>query len=456
LNELEFLRGLTVNVFLMLGFVSVCSMANNWMVRHRQHVSVWMSGFLFSCMSVVAMFSPVFTRSDSLMVDCRAGVIGTAAFLGGVPLALMSLVLPMLYRVGMGGPGLMIGLCSMVFAAVLGSLCHFALHNGKKPLTRRDIFLASAVVGFGTDGLVVLFFFDDAVQALRDIGLGGFLMLLSLIPVSMVLLSSFLVREQYHDKLMTAVLDSERRMLHSQKMAAVGQLAHRIAHSVMNVLAVIMGNAERAKAATAGDTRVVPIMDNIIAAVGTLTSLTGELMTFSAPGELRFHRMELAKSLEGVEQLLARVIGSQIRVSIVACADAGVINMDPNLIEQLIMHLAINASEAMNGKGQLTVSMQRTELAKSECARLFADVPESEQHPGAFAVLSVRDTGCGMSEDVVSRMYEPFFTTKGRRENAGLGLSSVYNIVQKHHGSIDVKTHPGCGTTFLVYFPIVG
>ena len=92
----------------------------------------------------------------------------------------------------------------------------------------------------------------------------------------------------------------------------------------------------------------------------------------------------------------------------------------------------------------------------AELRRLQAGECEKDRHAGSFAVLSVQDTGCGMTEEVASRVFEPFFSTKGKHEKTGLGLASVYNIVRTHKGFVDIQTRPGCGTTFLVYLPVVG
>ena len=447
-------RGIVVNIFLLLGFVSVCSLANGWMVRRRVKVSTWLIGFLFGVMAIVAMFSPVSIQSG-IMLDCRAGVIGTAALVGGYPMALTSWVLPSVYRASLDGTGVLPGIGGMAFSALLGTLCHVWFHRRHKRLTLRDILVASAVVGFGTDAMLIACFMRDTAQTFGAFGVGGFITLLFLVPVSMALLSTFIIREQYHDELLESVADSERRMLHSQKMAAVGQLSHRIAHSVLNALAVIMGNAEQAKVVTSEADKIAPIMDNIIKAVSNLSSLTGELMAFSAPGALRFQRMYLCKCLVGIDRLLARVIGAEIEVVLQGGREAGMVNVDPNLIEQIIMHMAINAVDAMSGRGRLTIAVAASDPSQTERARLQAGISEADWHRGNFAVLSVHDTGCGMTEEISARIFEPFFTTKSKRENAGLGLSSVYNIVQKHHGFIDVKTRPQQGTTFSVYFPIV-
>jgi signal transduction histidine kinase len=132
----------------------------------------------------------------------------------------------------------------------------------------------------------------------------------------------------------------------------------------------------------------------------------------------------------------------------------GRVDLDPDRIEQAVVHLAINASEAMSGAGKLRITVRRADLSEAERRRLQATAGESDFHNGPFALLAVQDTGCGMSEEVASRLFEPFFTTKAHRENAGLGLATVYNIIRAHNGYIEVKTQPGRGTTFLIYMPV--
>ena len=454
-NHINLVRGVVINIFLLLGFVSFCSLLNGWVVRKKLEIRAWLIGFLFGIMAIIAMFCPVLSHSG-IMLDCRAGVIGTAALVGGYPMALTSWILPSVYRISIGGVGVFAGIAEMVCAAVLGSLCHAWYHHRWKRLTLNEILVSSAVVGVGTDTLLLAWFSVHAQFSFSMLGLSGFVALLFLTPVSMALLSTFILREMHHDELLESVADSERRMLHSQKMAAVGQLSHRIAHSVLNALAVIMGSAEQAKIETSEAAKIVPIMDTIIRAVSNLSSLTGELMAFSAPGEVRFQRMDLHQCLSGIDRLLAKVVGTRVEVVVHRDPAAGIVRVDPNLIEQVIMHLVINAVDAMQGNGRLTISVSSSRLSKEERSRLLAGVPESERHEGPFAVLSVCDTGCGMTDEIAGRIFEPFFTTKGKRDNAGLGLSAVYTIVRKHQGVIDVKTRPGAGTTFLVYLPVFG
>lgn len=454
MNDFEIVRGVAVNVFLLLGFVSACSLASGWMVRHDEKINVCLMGFLFGMMAMVSMFCPVLMRSG-LHLDCRAGVIGAAALLGGAGMALPSLVLPVCYRLSQGGWGMGPGICEMLFAATLGMACHAWFRRAGERLSMQDMLFGAAIVGFGTDLLMLVCFMPDSSRLYAELGLGGFLALHLLIPVSMALLGAFILREQYHDELLDAVVAGERKVFHSQKMAAVGQFSHRVAHSVLNALAVILGNAELAKVEAGEKGGVRPIMDNIIASVNSLSALTGQLVAFSTPCELRFHRIDLSKCLVGVEQLVSKVIASGIEVEIRNSRSVGIVNVDPDLVEQSIVHMAINAADAMEGQGRLVISTGSCELSRAERRRLQAHLPEAERHDGAFAVLSVQDTGCGMSDEVRERIFEPFFSTKGRHVNAGLGLATVFSIVQKHRGMIDVRTRPGEGTTFLLYFPVV-
>jgi signal transduction histidine kinase len=156
-----------------------------------------------------------------------------------------------------------------------------------------------------------------------------------------------------------------------------------------------------------------------------------------------------------MRELLEQSLGAGIEVVIEA--EPGVIRatIDPERIEQAVMHMALNAAEAMQQSGRLTVSVSVGELPATERRRLLAHLHEEDRHTGALAVLSVADTGCGMPREHVSRIFEPFFTTKDRQENPGLGLATVYNIVYQHGGAIDVETAPGQGSAFHVYLPLL-
>ncbi len=415
-----------------------------------------MLGLLYGGMSVVVMLAPVVMHSG-MIIDCRGGVIGAAALLGGARAALASIVFPCAYRLYVGGPHLLPGLLQILLPCLFGLTCNLWFLRRFRALSPRLALLFSLIVGVGTDLVLAPFFLlgakaDDA----PEFGVAGVIAVVLVTPVSMALLSTLVLLEQRHFSAVEALAETERRMLHSQKMAAIGQLSYRIAHSILNSLTVILSDAELAKSDASDPAQVTAHMDDIMKTVDTVSNLTGELVSFAMPGALRLRRMELGKCLVGIERLLAKTIGKEVELVVEdGGGSAGLVHVDPNRIEQMIVHLAINAAEAMSGHGRLTISVSAADLSEAERNRLQAGVHASDRHHGRFAVLSVQDAGCGMPPEVVSRIFEPFFTTKESRDSAGLGLTTVYAIVQQHHGVIDVKTQLGQGSTFLVYFPVI-
>ena len=444
-----------VNLFVLLGFAALCTMISAWAKSQHRKVADWLVGFLFGVLCVVVMLVPVHTRTG-LLVDCRVGVVGAGALLGGPVTALTCIPLPFYYRMQLGGPGVDPGLFEIVCACLLGSVCNVWVRRYRHGMTVQRMILFCLTVGLGTNVLTTACFGLGELRArVSDMGIAGSLAALFCAPLSMALLTTLILLEKRHFWVVETFAEVERRMLHSQKMAAVGQISHKVAHSILNELTVIMGQAELAKIESKQAGPVVKIMNELIATVNSLAELTGELVAFSVPSTLRYRKMDLSRCLVGIERLLSKVIGQEIEVVVDGRRDAGVVNIDPNRIEQIIVHMAINAADAMEGKGRLTVSAKRVALNAAERERLQAGVSEKDRHAGDFALLSVEDTGCGMTEEVALRVFEPFFSTKEKRESAGLGLASVYNIVQTHRGLIDIRTRPGCGTTFLIYLPVV-
>jgi len=456
INLSELLRGLITNLFVLLGFTSVCMVVSGWAVQQKKKVNVWLVGLLYGGMSVIVMLAPVVTHSG-LIVDCRAGVLGTAALLGGPQAALASFLFPCAYRISLGGQHCLFGLFEILLPGVLGSLCYVWYRRQRRVPTLRQVLVSSLFVGLGTDMVLSAVFLSGAVKdGAAEVGVLGGIAVVLAAPVSMALLSTLVVLEQRHIGAMATLAETERRMLHSQKMVAIGQLSYRVAHSILNSLTTILNDAELAKIDSSDPGQVHSHMDGIITTVDNVSRLTGELVAFAIPGPLRLRSMELGKCLVGIDRLLAKTIGKEIELVIDngGCV-AGTVHIDPNRIEQVIVHLAINASEAMSGHGRLTISVSAADLSEAERDRLQAGVYAGDRHHGRFAALSVEDTGCGMTTEVVNRIFEPFFTTKERHDNTGLGLPTVYTIVQQHRGVIDVKTRPGCGSTFIIYFPVI-
>jgi len=284
-------------------------------------------------------------------------------------------------------------------------------------------------------------------------GAGNVAMIMVSTTVAMILLSALIVLEERHSRAISMLADAERRMLHSQKMAAIGQLARKVAHSVMNALTVVNGNAELAKREAVDSPEVCKLMDDTINAVEQASQFSGELLAFSNPGPVNVRCMDLGKLVSGLRQILQGTLAADVEVVIEADRDAGSANIDPDRIEQALLHLAVNGAEAMSRYGRLTIKATCAKLTEKERQRLRAGTHPKDCHDGNFALITVSDTGCGMAPETVSRIFEPFFSTKKSGANAGLGLATVYTIIQLHNGHIDVKTRPGHGTTFFIYLP---
>lgn len=451
-----FFQGVTVNLFVLLGFIAFGVLVRELCSSRQRQVRVWQAGSLYGIMAFVAMLVPAVT-APGLIFDCRAGVIGAGALLGGPVTAAVSLPLPVVYRVIVGGAGTAPGVLEMILPAALGSAVHVWLRRRGLDWSVGRLVAASAGVGLISNGVVVAAVFLVWPALATEVGTNGYLILVLLnAPLSMALLSTLIWLEGAHYRAMGALADSERRMLHSQKMAAVGQLSRRIAHSFVNVLTTVMGHARLAREHADEPDTVADLMESVTSDVERVSSLTGELLAFSSPGSMRLRRMNLRRCLAGVEHILMETVGPEVKIEFDIRGKVGTVKVDPDRIEQAVVHMAVNASEAMGGQGTLTISVYRETPGKAERQRLQAGIHVKDRHMGAFGVIAVRDTGCGMKPETAERIFEPFFTTKKDRRNAGLGLATVYNIVQQHNGCIDVRTAYGQGTTFFIYLPIAG
>jgi signal transduction histidine kinase/ActR/RegA family two-component response regulator len=220
----------------------------------------------------------------------------------------------------------------------------------------------------------------------------------------------------------------------SQKMQAVGQLAGGIAHDFNNLLLAIAGNAELLQQSTALAPQDQEDVSEIIKAADRAADLTSQLLTFSRPHRHELGSVDLNSTVTGIEQLLKRLLGENIEIATRLDAQAPAILGTHSGIEQIIVNLAVNARDAMPGGGRLSISTH-FELGS-------ADVQ-----------LVVEDTGEGMDEATAARVFEPFFTTKEVGKGTGLGLATVYGIVEQFGGTIALTSRPGEGTRFQVVLP---
>jgi PAS domain S-box-containing protein len=235
-------------------------------------------------------------------------------------------------------------------------------------------------------------------------------------------------------------LEEEYRQ--AQKMEAIGRLAGGIAHDFNNLLTVILGYADEL---TSGDTGGAGAAEAVRDAAHRAAELTSQLLAFSRKQVLQPQPTDPNALIEGLERMLRRIIGEDITLRTSLDERAGTILVDRNQLEQVLVNLAVNARDAMPGGGRLTIETKRQTVNGTRAGG--HSVP-----PGRYVVISVSDTGTGMSRETASRIFEPFYTTKGHR-GTGLGLAMVHGIVKQSGGDIRVETAPGRGTAFRLMLP---
>jgi signal transduction histidine kinase/ActR/RegA family two-component response regulator len=245
-----------------------------------------------------------------------------------------------------------------------------------------------------------------------------------------------------------AKLESQLRQ--SQKMEAVGQLAGGISHDFNNLLSVISGYSQILLMNSDLSDNIHLPLEEINRAAELAANLTRQLLLFSRREPLESKIIDLDTVISGVEKMLRRLIKADIIVTRNINPDLWRIKADPGSIEQVIMNLVINASDAMPDGGILTVETENVKIDETNRLGNHSDIDS-----GAYVMLSVSDTGCGMDEKIKEHIFEPFFTTKEVGKGTGLGLATVYGIVKQSNAHIDVQSELGKGTRFRIYFPQV-
>jgi|GEM_PF-1932079 len=244
-----------------------------------------------------------------------------------------------------------------------------------------------------------------------------------------------------------AQLESQLRQ--SQKMEAVGQLAAGIAHDFNNLLTVITGIADLAARGPGGDSGLQRDLADIQRAGQRAATLTRQLLAFGRKQAMAPQVLTLRSLIEGITPLLKRVIREDIRLEFAPGAMVGEVMADPGQMEQVLLNLALNARDAMPNGGLLSFSLDE----------VVVDGAFGHAHPsvplGSYVRINVRDTGVGMDEATLARVFEPYFTTKEPGQGTGLGLATAYGIVSQNRGAIEVTSSPGVGSTFSVYLPLV-
>jgi PAS domain S-box-containing protein len=253
-------------------------------------------------------------------------------------------------------------------------------------------------------------------------------------------------RKQTQDRLR----EVQDQLAASQKLEAIGQLSGGIAHDFNNLLMIVIGNletAERHSRQIGGNANLSRALSHAKRGAQRAAALTSRLLAFSRRQPLNPKPIDVNNFLSGLQEFLQRTLGERIEVQTVGSAGLWTIDVDPNHLESSLVNLAINARDAMPDGGKLTV----------EAVNVFSDEDYARRNPelpsGQYVVVSVTDTGSGMSSDTLNHAFEPFFTTKEAGHGTGLGLSQVYGFVKQSGGHVKIYSEVGQGTTVKIYLP---
>ncbi|MEP3213254.1 MAG: PAS domain S-box protein [Luteolibacter sp.] len=247
-------------------------------------------------------------------------------------------------------------------------------------------------------------------------------------------------REQEH-----ALLEEQFRQ--SQKMEAIGQLAGGVAHDFNNILSVIMMQAEMSCRTPGLPEEIQDGFKQIHSSAERAANLTRQLLLFGRKQVIQAHDLDLNMQVRNVATMLQRIIGEDVELQLQLCAVPLITQADAGMLDQLLLNLALNSRDAMPGGGRLSIATAQLTV-DAENASLHSDAA-----PGRYVMMSVGDTGGGISPDDLPHIFEPFFTTKEAGKGTGLGLASVYGIVKQHHGWIRVDSEPGQGANFQIFLP---
>jgi PAS domain S-box-containing protein len=239
----------------------------------------------------------------------------------------------------------------------------------------------------------------------------------------------------------------EEQLRQSQKMEAVGRLSGGVAHDFNNLLTVIQGNASLMKSSERLTDALAEPLAEIQAAAARAAKLTNQLLAFSRRQTMQLREYDLAEVLGGMVHMLERLLSEDIRIEFHFSPQPQRVHADAAMLEQVLLNLAVNARDAMPDGGRIAVSTFAVDFDESS----ISQTPHARV--GSFACLEVRDTGSGISQENLGLIFEPFFTTKPVGKGTGLGLATVYGIVQQHQGWINVDSELGKGTAFRIYLP---
>ncbi|HEX2136257.1 MAG TPA: ATP-binding protein [Microvirga sp.] len=246
--------------------------------------------------------------------------------------------------------------------------------------------------------------------------------------------------------------NAEAQLRQAHKMEAVGRLTGGVAHDFNNLLTVVTGNLDmlRRRIDAYGDLRLVRNVENAIEGANRAAQLTHRLLAFSRQSPLQPEIVDANKIVAGMSDLLRRTLGETISIETVLAGGLWRTEVDPNQLENALLNLAVNARDAMPDGGKLTIETANTYLDEA-----YAAGTNGEVKAGQYVLVSISDSGTGMTPEVQTKVFEPFFTTKPVGKGTGLGLAQVYGFMRQSGGHAAIYSEPGQGTTVKLYFPRV-
>ncbi|HOA04588.1 MAG TPA: PAS domain S-box protein [Candidatus Fermentibacter daniensis] len=264
-------------------------------------------------------------------------------------------------------------------------------------------------------------------------------------------------RPEYRWYLTRDITESERLALETEqlrtqleqarKLEAIGRLAGGVAHDFNNLLMGIMNYAELCRDSTAPGNPIRKWLDEIVNITNRSAELVKHLLAFARKQAVSPRALDINDAVTNMLRMLRRLIGEDIELNWIPGQDTRTILIDPAQFDQLLVNMALNARDAMDGPGTLTIESVNSQFDAGDCR------VHPECTPGAYSTVIISDSGRGMEPDVIPHIFEPFFTTKGTGEGSGLGLATVHGIVRQNNGFITVYSEPGRGTTFRIHFP---
>ena len=321
-----------------------------------------------------------------------------------------------------GSAGTVLAVPLRTKAGVVGALCLFSKPGGA--FTEEDerfLTVLLAQIGFAVENARLLQHAREAAQNLRQ-------------------------KVQHQE---TQIHDAEERILRSERLWALGQLAGGIAHDFNNLLQAILACVELTERDLERPEAARPHLAQARDATHRAILVAKELLAFGRRQELKTLDVDLNRVVDEILRMVTVVLGRRIRLEHIPSPERLPVHADPRQLEHVMMNLCLNARDAMPSGGTITVSTERIEMS-SDAPSVHGGLPV-----GRYVALSIRDTGIGMNRETLTKVFEPFFTTKAPGAGTGLGLATAYGIVRQHGGGIEVESTEGRGSTFTVLLPEV-